>query len=193
MATDDPTYRECLERLEAKLQPARIRSTLAFAGLFQLTHEALKRAVLDGVKGFYGYIDVDGGVWVPEQGKDEYRRNVLALDAEHRPFPASLMWLQEADAITADEAARLGDIYNHRHELTHKLVRYIVDPYHEPDFELFIDALKILRKISRLWVEVDAGVGTFNDFEDLDLDDVTPMSIAILDLCIRAYGEGLEP
>jgi len=45
--------------LEAKLQPARIRSTLAFAGLYQLTHEQLKRAVLDQVKGFFGHLVLD--------------------------------------------------------------------------------------------------------------------------------------
>ncbi|MGH9194902.1 MAG: hypothetical protein ACRD1T_04085, partial [Acidimicrobiia bacterium] len=128
----------------------------------------------------------------PEQGDDEYRRNVLALDAKRRPFHASLMWLQNADTITADEAARLDDIYAHRHELTHELVRYIVSPDDEPNFDLFVDALKALRKISRFWVEVEADLGTYDDFEDLDLDDVIPASIAVLDLCIQAYGDGLE-
>lgn len=44
-------------RLEAKLAPARIRANLAFAGLFQFTHELIKRGVLDDVKGFYGYMN----------------------------------------------------------------------------------------------------------------------------------------
>jgi hypothetical protein len=48
-------------RLEAKLQPARVRATLAFAGLFQLTHEMLKSMVLDDVKSFYGYISIGDG------------------------------------------------------------------------------------------------------------------------------------
>jgi hypothetical protein len=46
---------ELITRLEAKLEPWRIRSTLAFAGLFQMTHEMIKRSVLEEVKGFYGF------------------------------------------------------------------------------------------------------------------------------------------
>lgn len=40
-------------------------STLAFAGLFQLTHEMIKRSVLDDVKGFYGFSNAKGrSVWL---------------------------------------------------------------------------------------------------------------------------------
>ncbi|MCE3277735.1 MAG: hypothetical protein K0R13_3590, partial [Propionibacteriaceae bacterium] len=56
--TDPNSYKA---RLEAKLQPARVRATRAFAGLFQLTHEMLKSMVLDDVQNFYGYIGVGDG------------------------------------------------------------------------------------------------------------------------------------
>jgi hypothetical protein len=58
-------------RLEAKLQPARVRATLAFAGLFQVTHEMLKSMVLDDVKCFYGYISIGNGAWLPKSGEHE--------------------------------------------------------------------------------------------------------------------------
>jgi hypothetical protein len=35
-----------LAKLEAKLKPERIRSTLASAGLYQLTHKLIKQAVV---------------------------------------------------------------------------------------------------------------------------------------------------
>lgn len=76
------------------------------------------------------------------------------------------------DAVTAEQAARLEDIYAHRHDLIHELARYLIDPDLEPDFDLFIEALKTLRGISRFWTEVEAGYGTFDDFPDLDLDEV---------------------
>jgi len=37
---DPEAYRQ---RLEAKLPPLRIRATLAFAGLYQVTHELIRR------------------------------------------------------------------------------------------------------------------------------------------------------
>ncbi|MCZ3390030.1 MAG: hypothetical protein LH645_13170 [Actinomycetia bacterium] len=68
-ATDPKGYEE---RLLAKLQPSRVRSTLAFTALFQLTHEMLKSMVLDDVKSFYGYINLGGDVrWFPEGGEVE--------------------------------------------------------------------------------------------------------------------------
>jgi hypothetical protein len=91
--TDPNSYKA---RLEAKLQPARVRATLAFAGLFQLTHEMLKSMVLDDVKNFYGYINIGDGTWLPESGEHEYRRKVLDL-VPGKPFRASLIWLQNMD------------------------------------------------------------------------------------------------
>jgi hypothetical protein len=74
-------------------------------------------------------------------------------------------------------------------------VRTVVDRFVdvdlEPDFDLFIEALKTLRGISRFWTEVEAGYGTFDDFPDPDLDEVINGRVALLDLCIRAYGVAL--
>ena len=41
------------QRVLAKLQPSAIRSTLSFAGLYQMTHEMLKHAILEKVRNFY--------------------------------------------------------------------------------------------------------------------------------------------
>jgi hypothetical protein len=49
-----------------------------------------------------------------------------------------------------EQAARLEDTYAHRHDLIHELARYLIDPDLEPDFDLFIEALKTLRGISRV-------------------------------------------
>lgn len=180
------------ERLKAKLQPSRVRSTLAFAGLFQLTHEMLKSMVLDDVKGFYGYTSVSGGhVWLPESGEQGYRDEVLTL-APKKPFLASLLWLQRMDAITVEQSARLDDVYAHRHDLTHELAKYLTDPDVEPDFDLFVEALKTLRSLSSFWARVEADLGTFEDYPDLDLDEVTNGRILLLDLCISAYGDGIS-
>ena len=34
-------------------------------------------------------------------------------------------------------------------------------------------------------------IGSFEDFEDVDLDEVTPLSLAVLQMCIDAYTVGL--
>jgi hypothetical protein len=49
--TGDPD--EYRARLAAKLDPAHVRMTLGFAGLFQITHELIKQSVLKQVHDFY--------------------------------------------------------------------------------------------------------------------------------------------
>lgn len=184
---------EELERLQAKLTPERIRSTLAFAGLYQLTHEMLKRSVLNQVKSFFGYVDLEHtGTWIGGATAERQYKSTVLAKAPGSPFKASLLWLKDMKAIDASQVDRLDHIYAHRHELTHDLITYVADVDREPDAELFFDALKILSDISRFWVQVEKDIGTFEQFGDIDIDEVVPASIAVLDLCIRAYSDGLH-
>lgn len=119
-----------------------------------------------------------------------YAHDVLAKAPKDR-FRASLLWLVEGDAITLAQADRLDDIYTHRHDLSHELIKYIVDPDFEPDVELLTDALAILRAVRRFWTRVEKDIGSFEEFGDIDLDEVTPLSLAVLQKCIDAYLAGL--
>ena len=188
VAEDADDYRA---RLEAKLAPQRIRATLAFAGLYQLTHEMIKRSVIDDVKGFFGYNALIGdGTWLHgESGKRDYEKSVLAR-APRNPFKASLLWLEDGGAITSAQVERLDAIYAHRHDLTHELAKYIVDVDFEPDVELFHDALEIMRDISRFWTQIEKDIGTFEEHGDIDIDEIIPGNIALLQMCVQAYLEG---
>jgi hypothetical protein len=184
---DKEAYRAILE---AKLQPARIRATLAFAGLYQVTHELIKESVMDELRNFY-YAGIDEtGILVDEP---RYAAEVLALDPKRRKMRASLLWLVKSGAITLAQADRLDEIYEHRHELAHELGKYIVDPAHEPDMNLFTDAVEVLRDVLRYWALVEIASGTFEDHGNIDVDDVMPGRLLLLQMCIDAYVDGLPP
>jgi hypothetical protein len=176
-------------RLEAKFRPERIRATLSFAGLYQMTHELIKSAVLDDVREFY-WRGIEDEVIVYDERA--YAANVLAKAPGNR-FRASLLWLAESQAITLAQVERLDDIYAHRHDLSHQLIKYIVDPDLEPDVALFTDALLILQSVRRFWTSVEKDIGSFEDFGDVNVDEVTPLSLAVLQMCIDAYLAGLPP
>lgn len=174
--------------LEAKLQPSHIRATLGFAGLYQIVHEQIKVGVMHDVREFYcvGF-DQSGMKY------DEVRYKAQVLDkAPKDKFRASLLWLVEGEAITLAQADRLNDIYAHRHQLSHELIKYIVHPEFNPDIELLTDALAILKAIRRFWTSIERDIGMFEDHGDVDLDDVTPLSMMVLQKCIDAYVAGLE-
>lgn len=181
---DPEVYRQ---RLEAKLTPERIRATLGFAGLYQMAHELIKSSVVDDVREFYWRGVADGVVVYDEQA---YSEQVLTRAPKNR-FRACLLWLVEADAITMSQADRLKRIYAHRHDLSHELIKYVVDPDFEPDVTLLAEALTILTAIRRFWTGIEQDTGTFEDYGDIDLDDVVPLSLYVLQLCIDAYVAGL--
>jgi len=173
-------------RLEAKLRPEHIRATLGFAGLYQMAYELIKTAVLDGVRGFYWRGIEEGATVYDEQ---DYAKKVVARAPKNK-FRASLLWLVDGDAITRPQADRLADILAHRHELSHELIKYLVDPEFEPDVVLLTDALTILKAIERYWTGIDKDIGSFEDFGDVDLDEVTSLSLVVLQTCIDAYIAG---
>jgi len=175
--------------LEAKLEPWRIRATLAFAGIYQVTHELIKESVVNEVRSFYCTGFDEAGMTYNEAG---YEAEVLALDPKKRKMRASLLWLVRGKAITVQQADRLDAIYAHRHELTHELGKYIVDPKFEPDMQLFTDAVEILRDILRFWTHIEIDLGSFKQFGDIDPDEVTPGRLLLLKLCIGAYADGLK-
>ena len=120
MGNQDPeAYRQ---RLEAKFRTERMRATLGFSGLYQVTHELIKTAVLDEVHEFY-WRGIEDAVAVYDE--QSYAEKVLARAPKNR-FRASLLWLVEGHAITLAQADRLEGIYAHRHDLSHELIKYLV-------------------------------------------------------------------
>jgi hypothetical protein len=144
--------------------------------------------VVTKVRDFYMQGFDETGFLYDEAG---YAAQVLSRDRK-RPFRASLLWLVDSGAISLAQADRLDEIYAHRHDLTHELLKYVIDPDFEPDMQLFSDALAILAAIQRFWTQVDIDFGTFEHLRDVSVDDAVPASLIVLQLCIDAYVDGLK-
>ncbi|MEQ4566867.1 hypothetical protein [Paenarthrobacter sp. CAP02] len=180
--------------LLAKLQPAAIRSTLSFAGLYQMTHEMLKQVIPQRVRDFYCTGFSEKGTVLDEHAYQEHVIDAARTEGwvkdSRQTFEASAAWLVRMEAITPFQAKRLQAIYGHRHELTHELASFIVDPDRNLDAQMFVDAVAILRDVHRFWVSVERDIGMFEHLGDVALDEVTPLSLLLLQQCIDAYLEG---
>lgn len=186
---DDPVGYE--QRLRAKLRPGIIRGTLAFAGLYQITHELIKQAVLVKVRDFFCLeFNPDGTYSMTAEENDRYQRHVLSLAPNK--FRASLLWLVKNNAITDNQADRLEFVRTHRDDLVHELVKYVIDPEADPDIELLVDAIAILKDLHRFWIDVELSAGGFflpdgSDVGDVDTEEVMPLSLTVLQQCLDAY------
>jgi hypothetical protein len=167
---------------------------MAFAGLYQITGEMIRHAVVDKVRDFYWGDIEDNGAMSAENQEQQYRLQVLAL--ARKEFTASLLWLVQSKAITQAQADRLGAVHAHRNELTHELVRYMVDADADPDIELLAEALAILKDLHRFWIDVELSTGGFflpsgEEVGEVDPEEVMPASLILLQQCIDAYVDGL--
>jgi hypothetical protein len=133
-------------RLTAKLSPESMKQTLVRAGAFLSAYELIKLQVVDGVRDFY---------WtgLEEHGKKvcypDYQTDVLTRDKNR--FTASVAWLVDCDALTADHASVLEEVHRHRHEIAHELPRILIDPDFEINSSLLIDAALVLRALDVFW------------------------------------------
>jgi hypothetical protein len=187
MVKDD--FEEYRSQMLAKLEPGRLRATLTFVGLYQLTHEMIKRVVIDNVKAFYLRGADQSGLIYDE---DAYKTKVLDLDPKSR-VRASVLWLVSMNAITPEQADRLKEITDHRNDLIHELAKYLIGPKFEPDVTLFVDALGILRAIHDFWIQVEIDTGILDDHPDVTPAGVAPASLLLLDACVAAYVDGIRP
>ncbi|GAA1861191.1 hypothetical protein GCM10009715_05820 [Paeniglutamicibacter psychrophenolicus] len=184
MESDDALY---LARVKEKLKPAVIRSTMTYAGLFQLTHQLIELAVVGKVKSHYGFVDFTGPhFWMDDFGGErDYKEEVLKLSPKNK-FLASVQWLLQQGGLTRQQADQLREIYDHRNDLAHELTKYIIDVDHEPNYSLLGDALIILRDLDRFWMSKEAGAVSFDVTEESDLDDVQSGTSVVLSLCLQA-------
>lgn len=177
-----------LSLLHNKLAPARINQMLAFSALFQLVHGAIKIQVLDKTKSFFGYSGLFGeGIWINgSYGKDDYSRSALELDPRSH-FKAALNWLVQMGAIAEEDIPQLDVIYHHRHDLTPRLSKCLIDIAHEPDVNLLVDGITILQKISRFWTQVEIDSGSSEHLGEVSVDDAVSAQLLLNQICVDAY------
>jgi hypothetical protein len=176
------------DRLREKLAPERIRATLCFAGLVLVVYEMVKQAVVKDVREFYcrGF-DETGMIY----DEVEYDHKVRSLDRKSL-FRASEKWLVESSAITQQQTEVLERLHKHRQDIAHELPKYLIDPDHDPDAELFLESLEVLADIRRFWTQIEIDIGSFEDFGDVTVDEVQPLSLSCLGLFIEAFGGSMK-
>src|SRR6266487_2386385 len=171
------------ERLRAKLAPETIRLTLSYAGLVLLLYEELKYEVVDAVRGFYTF-----GETLEEA---DYARDVRSLNTRSL-FRASARWLLNNGAITADQIEVLERLYEHRKDISHELIKYLIDVDYGMDADLFGQALEVLKDIRKFWTQIALDEGMVGIPEGTTADEIAPLSSLVLQNVFDAWVEGVR-
>jgi len=153
------------------LSPDEIKFNLISASIYITAYDNLITTVIDKIREFYiegfdenGYIINDD---YKIQVKELYKKDVVI---------ASLLWLENNNAITSEEVERVKIFKNHRNEIAHELTKILTDSDYRVKTE-YIDEIKnILFKIHKWWfiefeMSVNPELGNLN-IEELDFNEV---------------------
>lgn len=175
------------DRWEKFLDPEFVKPSLFMATMFITSFEILKNVVVDRVRDFYV------AEWSQERMtySENYRQKVLSKNKS--PVYASLLWLEESDAISSIDIENYEKLKLTRNLLAHQLFEVVtgqVDSDHQEQFEILI---ALLKKIEVWWI-VNMEIPCNPDFDDkeIDVDGIVPGSIISLQMLLEVVAGNTE-
>ena len=153
-------------------------TNLLMTSLYLLAFELLKNTVVERIKGFFTFDYVNGDAEVDSQYQE-------VKDLHRSAFQASLIWLQQNDAITIDDLHLVDAIRRHRNEIAHELPQLLSDVKRNIDTQSFENIRYLLNKIE-LWLIKEVDIPTNIDFDGVGVkdEDIRPGSIIMLDAIV---------
>lgn len=142
--------------LEFKLLPENMTSTLVRASTLLTGWEFIRSDIIEAVKGFFAL-------------DSRYRQYVASrvVPGSVTIFDASVDWLVELEALTAEDVELLCRVRDHRNEVAHELARYLVDPSFDVNVELLFEVRGIIRRLGQFWGRIV--VDTNDDFDGQEI------------------------
>ncbi|WP_345559510.1 hypothetical protein [Streptomonospora halophila] len=175
-------------RLNAKLAPESVATTLIRAGCFLSAYELIKPQIIDSIYGFFWCGFEDGNDLYDEA---RYVSDVLSLNTKSK-YLASCAWLVKMQALTDEQVATLAKIRTHRHEVAHELPKLLVDPDFEVRMDLLTDAVEIVRCLGVFWGSIEADINPDFDGQEVDYDGIKSGSFLLLEYLASIAGLGAE-
>jgi len=128
------------------LDPENLKGNLMASSLFIATYESFTDYAIDEVKFFYNTgFDESGYTFNPK-----YEKDVLSKDK--KVINASLLWLKENEAISAEDIEKFNEIRRYRNKLTHELMNILFEKVPADLPKLFLDLFILRVKIEKWWI-----------------------------------------
>lgn len=173
---------------ERFLNPEILRNNLILGSIYIASFEILKDTIITKLKDFFiDGIDENGFIY-----NDKYKTKVLTL--HKNPLQASLIWLQNMDAIDNKDIQKFKKIKTFRNKLAHEMLDFIANIPEDDLLELFNDMINLLTKIGRWWIiNVEIPTNPDYDGQEINEDEITPgMNITLQLLFDIALGNEEE-
>lgn len=87
-------------------------------------------------------------------------------------FRASVAWLVERGALSAEQAGQLDAISDHRHEIAHELARLLVDPESSIDTSQLSALIDVLHSLDIFWGTIELETSEGIDPDQIDYQGI---------------------
>lgn len=167
------------ESWEKFLHPETLKNNLIAISLFITAFEMFKDRVVEKPETFFTNGFDEKGFIVDER----YKTDVLARSTSK--LYASLLWLEEMDAIEQTDIAIFDSIRQHRNEVAHEPMEFLASAKRNFDSSKFQDLIMLLAKIEKWWfVNFELSIDPDMLPEGANLDEVVPGPIWSLQLML---------
>jgi hypothetical protein len=155
---------------EQFLSPSHTRQALALIGVFMCGYEMLKTKLIEPVKDFY----INGGDPDGVKVSEVYRIKVLAR--AKTVLRASAIWLEEVEALQANDLQTIERLTLVRNSLAHDLSAFLFNPEKHDLFLALNETKQLIHKVEVWWfVNFELEVNPLYDGIDvstIDLENV---------------------
>lgn len=164
---------------ERTLHPETLKTNIITASIFSMAFEMLKSSIVEKIEGFFtNGFDQNGLIVSPE-----YKEKVLSLNRS--PLYASLAWLQDMQAIGAEDMEKFEHIKKCRNTLTHEMFAFASSGVDFDVAEAFDEMVELLQKIEIWWFEnFEMAIDPDSYPEDSEVKQVIPGPVWSLQMLI---------
>jgi hypothetical protein len=165
------------------LDPVHSKRFLTRMGLFLLVYEMLKSSIVNGVRDFYFSGFKDGRFLV----SPEYSKRVLGKSKYL--FEASLLWLEEAKAISQEDFDAIQELRKYRNKIAHEIPKILFNTSSNVDDSKTIAAIELLRKVERFWGQIEIEIDPRFEGMEVDYNGITSIRMMALDYIFEIVSE----
>ncbi|MFB2889853.1 hypothetical protein [Aeromonas veronii] len=153
-----------MDAWEKLTNPTKLRENLMSASVYISSYEMCRDFIISKPRGFFtDQWGING-----ETLSEEYSKDVMSFNPS--PLKASLLWFKDQGAISDLDIECFEKAREHRNEIAHNLPKFISEPDHDIDADIFNKMLEVTNKVGAYWV-VNYELPIHPDYSKQEVDE----------------------
>lgn len=165
---DDKKFHKAIRDIKKINTPETLKRNLINTSLILTAYELMKYSLIDQRKNFF---EIEG-----KPPSKTYRNEIeqfrKELPKEFRKYPllVSARWFQKYDALDKTDFENIEKIWRYRNEVTHELIKFLVDSDFEVDVKYLLQIRDIVEKVDIWWIR-EFVIPCDPDFDQVEVKD----------------------